>query len=343
LSTIPQAIRFITSLDSESAYGTAIVDGSLTEMYNLVDPAFGEVNFDYEDDSDFLKGHEFMENVSARVQLFKNSSFAMSNVPANSEIAGWLFGAALGDVTTTGAGPYVHECIIQDAGTGLQLPSRTIAICYEGSTSNNRKYKGGVINDMTYRIDKKGRSTFDFNMTTDGDESSGSGVAIPAAFTSTNFHYGKNAVFEWCDDGGTYADNSAIVRSFEFSMNNNLLLDEAKAKHLGTGLNIDELWFDTREYTFSIVVNADELTTDADGDVIYTDFLNQTLKEFRVTMTSGTTSVVIELPKMVWGVATKGYEGPRRTLTLEPALFYDTAVSSPIVVTVTNGDATIVS
>lgn len=342
MSTIPQAIRFITSLDAETAYGTAIVDGSMTEMYNLVDPAFGEVNFDYEDDSDFLKGHEFMENVSARVQLFKNSSFAMSNVPANSEMAGWLFGAALGDVTTTGTGPYVHTCIIQDAGTGLQLPSRTIAISYVGSTAKARKYKGGVINDLTLRVDKKGRSTFDFNMTTDGDESSGSGISIPAAFTSQNFFYGKNAKFEWCDDGGTYADNSGLVRSFEFTLNNNLLLDEAKAKHLGTGLNIDELWFETREMNFSIVVNADETTTDADGDIIYDDFLNQTLKEFKFTMTAGTTSLEIELPKMVWGVATKGYEGPRRTLTLEPALFYDTAISSPISVVVTNGDATIV-
>lgn len=341
MSTIPQAIRFITSLTEETAYGTAIADGAMTKMYNLVDPAFADVSFDYEDDSDFLKGHEFMENVSARVQLFKNTSMALSNVPANAELAGWLFSSALGDVTTSGAGPYVHECIIQDAGTGLQLPSRTVAISYVGSTTVAQKYKGAVISDLTLRADKKGRVTFDFGMTMDGTESDGSGISIPASWASQNFFYGKDAVIEWCDNGGTYADNSGIVRSFEFSLNNNLLVDEAKAKKLGTGLNLDECWFETREMTFSIVVNADETTADADADVIYTDFTNQTLKQCRFTLTSGTTSLEIELPKMVWGVAAKGYEGPRRTLTLEPALYYDTSVSSPIVVTVTNGDATV--
>jgi hypothetical protein len=344
MSTLPQCQRFVTALTDETAYGTAIVDGSMTAMFHLVEPAFGNLSFDIQDSKDLVKGHEFNDAAADAWQIiFQDGEIPFSNVPLSAEFVGWMSASLLGTQVSSQVGTtvdYDHIAKLMDKCVdGDQLPSRTIGIVYSGSTAVNKKYKGCVANSGTIRVVDKGRVTGDLSFLTDGTESDGSSIAIPASFDSENFYFGSGGVtLEYDDFGGTYADESAKLRSFELTMTNGLLLDEAKTASFATLTNIDELRTGTREITCTLTLLVDESSQE------YADAVAGTEKMVKLTVAGPTLAgandadMIIEIPRARWMAPVKGYDGTRRTIAVTHDFYWDTTADTPVSIQVTTGD-----
>ena len=342
MGTIPQCNRLITSLTDETSYGTATVDGSLTTMYHLVDPVLSEPSLDVLDDADLIKGHEFLSDPNAYKILFTNQRLSLSNIPASSEFLGWLFARALGNVSSNdiaASGDFLHVMKTQDkCATGDQLPSATITVGWSGTLAVNRTYKGCVVESFTIRVNEKGRVIADCVFVTDGSEIDGSGVSIPSSFASTSFYFGFDSLLEYDDFAGSFVDETTKLRGFELSYNNNLLVDEAKDKTFATQALLPELRFGDRTIEVNMTLLADEQSSE------YADGLSTQRKMVRLTVGGVTLSggndadLVILIPQAQWVVTNKGFDGTRRTITLEHRMYQDATEGSPLVLSVTNRD-----
>ncbi len=342
MGTLPQCNRLITSLTDETAYGTATVDGSLTTMYHLVDPVLSEPSLDVIDDTDLIKGHEFLSDPNAYKVLFTNQRLTLSNIPANAEFLGWLLARAMGSVSSAEivtSGDFIHtNKVLDKCAVGDQLPSSTITIGWSGTVAVNRTYKGCIVESFTIRINQKGRVIVDCVIVTDGSEVSGAGVSIPAAFASTSFYFGFDAILKYADFGSGLAVQTPKLRGFELTYNNNLLIDEAKDKTFATQTVLPELRLGDRTIEANLTILADET------DDEYIDGLATQRQVVEVTVGGVTlpganaADLVILIPQAIWQVTGKGFDGSRRTITLAHKMFMDSTEGSPLTIKVTNDD-----
>lgn len=342
MGTLPQCNRLITSLTDETAYGTATADGSLIIMYHLVDPVLSEPSLDVIDDVDLIKGHEFMSDPNAYKILFTNQRLSLSNIPANSEFLGWLLARAMGSVASAqiaASGDWTHtNKVLDKCAVGDQLPSATITIGWSGTVAVNRTYKGCIVESFTLRINQKGRVIVDCVIVTDGSEVDGSGVTIPAAFASTSFYFGFDAILEYEDFGVGLVVETTKLRGFELTYNNNLLIDEAKDKTFATQTVLPELRLGDRTIEASLTILADEQATE------YADGLSTQRKVVQVTVGGVTLAggnnadLVILIPQAQWMVTGKGFDGSRRTITLAHKMYLDSTEGSPLTISVVNRD-----
>lgn len=343
MGTLPQCNRLITSLTDETAYGTATVDGSLDTMYHLVDPVLSEPSLDVIDDTDLIKGHEFLSNPNAYKILFTNQRLSLSNIPASAEFLGWLLARAMGAVTTAeipaASGDFIHtNKVLDKCAVGDQLPSATITIGWSGTLAVNRTYKGCIVESFTIRINQKGRVIVDCVIVTDGSEIDGSGVSIPAAFASTSFYFGFDAILKYEDFGTGLAVQTPKLRGFELTYNNNLLVDEAKDKTFATQATLPELRLGDRTIEANLTLLADEESAE------YADGLSTQRKVVEVTVGgvtlpgSNAADLVILIPQAQWQVTGKGFDGSRRTITLAHKMYLDSTEGSPLTIKVTNDD-----
>ncbi len=345
MGTLPQCNRLITALTDETAYGTATVDGSLITMYHLVDPVLSEPSMDVIDDTDLIKGHEFLSDPNAYKILFQNQRLTLSNIPANSEFLGWLFARALGSVVSAdiaASGDFLHTIKVLDkCAVGDQLPSATITIGWSGTLAVNRTYKGCVIESFTLRINQKGRVIVDCVIVTDGSEADGVAVTIPAAFASTSFYFGFDSILEYEDFGTGLVVETTKFRGFELTYNNNLLIDEAKDKTFATQTVLPELRMGDRVIEASLTLLGDEESTE------YADALSTQRKLVQVTvggvqLSGGNDAdLVILIPQAQWQLTAKGFDGSRRTITVAHKMYLDSVEGSPLTLKVTNRDTAI--
>jgi len=348
MSTRPQCERVVSSNSAETAYGTAIADGSLTEMFSLVDNVLPDRSQDIVDDTDLLKGHEFREDANAYEVLFDNINIPMNNVPASAEFLAWLFASALGDVTSTeisASGDFDHEIKLMDiCADGAQLPSRTLGLLWSGSSTVNTKYKGCVVNTLTLRITDRGRVTVDVQFITDGDEASGSGISVPASFVTTSYYFGKDTDYKEddFDTPGGLASLGTVLAGFEMTINNNLLVDEAKTVNFQTQGLLPKLEYGDREISCTVTLQGDETSQP------YVDAEAQTMKIIQTELLGPTLSggndadCIILFPKCLWNVTTRQFDGSTRTYTLNHNLFFDSTEASPITINVTTRQTAVV-
>jgi len=312
-------------------------------MYHLVDPALSEPSMDVIDDTDLIKGHEFLSDPNAYKILFTNQRLSLSNIPANAEFLGWLLARAMGNVASaeipTASGDFVHtNKVLDKCAVGDQLPSATITIGWSGTVAVNRTYKGCIIESFTIRINQKGRVIVDCVIVTDGSEVSGAGVTIPAAFASTSFYFGFDALLKYADFGVGLVDNTTKLRGFELTYNNNLLIDEAKDKTFATQATLPELRLGDRTIEASLTILGDET------DDEYVDGLATQRKLVEVTVGgvtlpgSNAADLVILIPQAQWQVTGKGFDGSRRTITLAHKMYLDATEGTPLKIDVTNDD-----
>lgn len=341
MGTIPTCERLVTALTKETAYGTAIVDGSLLNMFHLINPDLPELSLDTVDDRDFIKGHEFLDQNTQFKILFQDARFALTGIPLSAEFLGWLIAAAMGNITSAQimtSGDYDHTAKIQDKCTDDQLPSRTFGVIWSGSSTVNRKYKGAVVESFTIRVTEKGFVTCDVTFMMDGTETSGSGIALPAAFHSANFYFGVDNTLKFEDFGVALVDESAKFAGLEITYNNNHLLDEAKNQSLKTQTSIPELRMGDRTIEASLTLYGDETSPEL------ADALAGTRKVIELTVTGPTlsggnaSSMIITLPQIIWTPAGRGFDGTKRTLTFNHLFFNDSTEATPLKIKTTTRD-----
>ena len=344
MAVIPICERIVTSLSKETTYGAAIADGSLTKMFNIINPDMPEISQDIIDDRAFLKGHEFLQDPNAYKILFQNVQFSLTGIPLSAEFCGWLIASAMGKVVSTQIGAttdYTHVAKIQDRCNSDQLPSRTLGLLWAGSKAVNKKYAGAVVDSFTIRINEKSYVTCDVSFITDGTENDGKAITVPATFHSTNFWYGLDSELKYADftdPATTLVDQTAKIASIEITYNNNLLVDEAKMQTLATDTKLPELRMGDRTIEISLTLYVNET------DQAYIDALSAKRKAIQVTLVGNVLStptksnLVIDIPQARWMPTGKGFDGTKRTLTLGHALYMDSILKTPLQISVTTKD-----
>ena len=342
MAVIPICERIVTSLTKESAFGVAIEDSGLDKMFHIMNPDLPEITLDTMDDMALIKGHEFLDDVNAFKVLFQNVKFSLTGIPLSAEFCGWLMASAMGNITSaqiSSSGDYKHTAKIQDRCISDQLPSRTLGLLWDQSASANKKYAGAVVDSFTIRINEKGYVTCDVSFITDGTEVSGSGIAVPSKFHSTNFWYGLDTSLKYADFGSTTVDNTAKLAGLEITFNNNLAVDEAKNKSFATKTKLPELRMGDRTIEISLTMYVNET------DQAYIDSLAAKRKVIQVIVTGNTLTgnnkadLVIDIPQARWIPAGKGFDGSYRTLTFGHLLYMDDTLKTPLQITTTTRDA----
>ena len=342
MPVIPICERIVTSLTKEASYGVAVADGSLANMFHIINPDVPEVTLDTVDDSAFLKGHEFLEDDSAYKILFQNVRFSLTGIPLSAEFCGWLIASAMGKIVSAQVvltGDYKHTAKILDRCVSDQLPSRSLGVLWAGSPTVNKKYAGAIVDSFTIRVTEKGFVTCDVTFMTDGTETSGAGISVPAEFHSSNFYYGLDSELEYADWGSPLVNKSSEIASFELTYNNNLLVDEAKMTTLATDTKLPELRVGDRTIEIAMTLYSNE------AGQPYLDALASKRKAVRFTI-GGTTlqggtkaDLVIDIPQVRWTPTGRGFDGTKRTITLGHMLYMDKVLKTPLQIAVTTRDA----
>lgn len=345
MGTRPECNVLVTALTKETAYGTATADGSLLSKFHLMEPAVSEPALETTDDNDLLKEHEFPEATAAYKILFTDHIFDLANIPASAEFLAWILARAFGLTTSSQiatSGDYNHVAKLLAVCTADQLPSSTIGVVWKGSTAVSRKYKGVVPDNLTIRLQDRGRLIVGTRLISDGDEADGSGIAVPATFKSANFLFGKDGLLEIGDAGGGLTDYSDIFRSFEFTLNNNLDVESAKRFTLNTDTVLPELRVGRRTIAVTLTLKADE------EHVLYkTKAKTAVLQHLKLTVDGpalaggNDADFILDIPRCMLKFRRKPFDGTLRTIEFEVVPFYSSADASPIITTVTTRDAAV--
>lgn len=314
----------------ETAYGTAVADGSITKLYPLAEAVNPEVTRERIYDDEQIKGHEFAMDTAQETVLFQDATVPVS-FPASAETAGLLYSLGLGALSTSGAGPYVHTITAQNGTTSDQLPSTSFVVGTRGQTATYYKYKGCVVNELKFAVENRGRAALTGTFFTDGSEASASSFSVPSTVTATTPFWGKNATFKLADAGGSLTDYSSLLRSFEVTLNNNLSRDDAH-KLIAAGTSLTALRFATRSMSFSVKIWGSK------GDAFYTtDFLTDVLKYAQLKVTNGSNDyITFDFNRCVITDVKPTFEDIRNVLdiTFKPFVITASTGISPVTVTV---------
>jgi hypothetical protein len=338
----PQNTFITLSHTKESAYGSALSDGSIDKRYDLVETSLAQVDRTFISDMELIKGTEFAVDTvnTGALVLYKelHSDVTIPGVwPGSYELAGLLWSLALGNKATTGAGPYTHTLLAQDpttSGSVDQLPSTTIVQGVLGDTASYYKYKGCVVNELRMNVNTRGRMQMDATFFTDGTSTAAPSFTVPARNTAQTAMYGRDATFKMGNAGSALTDYSTLLRSFEINWNNALARDDSRSQ-ITAGVNLPDLRFGTRQLTVTIRIQGNK------GDAFWTDMLNATQKDIELKFTSGTNSITFNIDRCVIAQARDSFEDIRNVLELTIFPFTKSiTVYSPMEVVVVNSVAT---
>lgn len=315
----------------EAAYGTAVADGAILQMYPLAEPSLAEVVKERVYDEEHIKGHEFPMDDAQMTEIWRDATVPLV-FPATAEICGLLFAQAFGANNTTGAGPYTHTITAQDGRTSDQLPSISFVQGTRGQTATYEKYKGCIPNEVRFAVENRGRINVASTYFTDGSEADASAFSIPASFATQTPLFGKNSTFQMGNAGGALTDFSSLLRGFEVVWNNNLSREDAHGM-INDGVNLTTLRFGTR--SLSVIVRI----WGSKGDAFYSsDFLSDTLKDVELKVVNGSSSVTFNIDRCIIESVRDSFDDIRNVLelTLKPFTITSSGIS-PIQVVVVNG------
>ena len=330
----PQLTKLTLSYVKEAAYGTEVVDGSVTKRFDFLQPNLADLTQEAVNDSDIIKGHEFQRDDVYNILINQDITKPFEFV-ASAELLGLILSMAHGTVVAAGSGPYTHTITALNAATTDQLPSISMAETINGDTATYWKYKGVVVNDYMISCENRGRITCSGSFITDGSQTAKTSFSIPASPETTNPMSGKDALFKWANAGSGVVDQSSLLRGFKIGWNNNVDKGDARGQ-IGTGTAyLGCARFGNRQPTLTVKVWGNH------GDAFHTDFVARTLKIVEITLAGpNSTSVVFTFTRCKLMSAKPGFDGIRNTLDLEFE-FYSTTTTTvtPVSIVATNSIA----
>lgn len=325
----PQSNFMALSYTKEVAYGTATANGSIDKLFDLVEPAIADVTQEYTFDNTMIKNNEFNVDTAYNAIINNDATLPLS-FWASSEIAGLLLGQALGSISTSGVGPYTHTITAITGSTSDQLASLSIVVGTRGDTNTYYKYKGCVPNEVKLAVDGRGRIGLTASYFTDGNLSQQTGFTIPAKATVTPM-FGKDSTFAIANSGSSAVSASTLLRSFEFTWNNNLSREDNRGM-ITAGVDLTGLRFGERSMSLMVKIQSQK------GDSYWDRWRNKTLSNIEVSCVSGSTSLLISVPRCYITGYKDSWDGIRNVaeLTITP---YTTTTSThtPCTITVVNG------
>tara|TARA_Y100000114_G_C11706112_1_gene301030 strand:+ start:74 stop:1015 length:942 start_codon:yes stop_codon:yes gene_type:complete len=253
------------ALNEESTYGTA--NGSPFGVNNRV----FSVSMGRSQERERTT-HLSQSSAAFAVNTFDGFEIAGGTIetPLTYKGLGMLFKAAIGSVTTTGSGPYVHAFT-----PSADLPSLTIAV--QRGTGSSEQFEGCMVSNMTISCEAGGEGRASFEIIAETATARASSIGAPGFGDGAQIFHFQASTMSF--NGPTYK-----MRSMELSIDNKL----ERVNHLGSKLTAQPQISDVREVTMTV-------TLDLEDDNLYNAQLDGTASNVVVNFTSGSDAFNIVL------------------------------------------------
>lgn len=189
------------------------------------------------------------------------------DLPLLYEGTGMLIKAAVGNATTSGAGPYEHLYIPTADGT---VPSLSIALQRGTGISNSKEiFLGCKVASMNISGSAGEEITASFEIIAQDSQTR-------AAALSSSFGSGKQMFHFECGNL-SYSGNSFAMKSFEFTLDNKL----ERRNVLGDKKTLEPVVSDVKDVTLSV-------TLEMQDNLLFDNFIAGTQSDAVFTLTNGT-------------------------------------------------------
>lgn len=325
----PQSNFAVVPFTKESAYGSAIANASVDQLFDLAEPTIVDTTQEYTFDNTMIKNNEFNVDTAYNAIISNDATIPLS-FWASPEIAGLLFGQALGVIGTSGSGTFTHAITAITGSTSDQLASITAVVGTRGDTSSYYKYKGCVPNEVKLAVDGRGRIGLSATYFSDGSISQQTGFTIPASKATVTPLFGKDVTFGIANAGSSVVSALTLLRGFEFTWNNNLSREDNRGM-IAAGVDLTSLRFGDRSCSLMIKIQSNK------GDAYHTRYTAKTLSNIEVACVSGSKSITIAIPRCIISGYKDSFDGIRNVaeLTITP-FTTTTSTHTPCTITVVN-------
>ena len=209
-------------------------------------------------------------------------------------MAGWILAFLMGKDVVTGVGPYTHTLTFDESTT--QAPMTSI---YVADTSDVlwTLIDMGVV-DVTITIPQRGPLTFEINFVGTGHYTYGAITSLPPLPAAYAHLLGSDCVF-------SIGAPAATVAKIGRHMSTTIKISTGAVSHTAPGLGLYGAFIRTglRKLSFETTIYA------TSADDVFTLLRSDTLQEVNWTTTSGTSSMVLDMPAVHLKAAKVGTSG----------------------------------
>ncbi len=332
----PQCIKLAVSYFKETSYGQAFNNTGIDKMFTLDTVPLLDVSQTREDDADALnKGYEFPHDTAQDIVTIQNAQLPLA-FRGSLSCLGWLCSLITGTDNVVDSAPnYTHTFKIQDGCVSDQPPSTDVITALTADADSFYKLTGCCLNDAKIVIDKPGNVIISGTMYSDGKLTPAPTYAFPGSYADADTLRGIQVEFWSADYGQTLVDKSAKFMSAEFTLNNNLDLNDGRLCFADSNQYLSSLRFGNRAITFTVRVNGHQ------GDEWWQDWQYDSgqgkVKDIELKLTiSALKSMSIRCKKVKIAQIKSSFNGIRDQNEITYKVFYEDADSSPFVVTIMN-------
>jgi len=335
LASRPQCNKFETSFTKETAYGTAVADGSINKRYDPQEPIILGLTKTKVDDADRIKGHEFPTDPTNKDIIIARDIEIPFSFDSSVEILGILGATFFGADVVSGTMPnFVHTLKIADLCVLDQFPSMSAVLGLTGDTASFLTTKGVLVNELRIVLDSQGFLTVSGTFFTDGSLTVTAGHVFQTTEHPVDYIVGTEADFLTADAGAGVVSKKSLLRGFELSMTNNLDVGDARSNVAAAGVNLGSLRVGNREFSLTVTVEGHQ------GDEFWLDMDSDQEKDVQLKVTKNANRELdVNINSCKIENITTRFDGIRDVADLEYKMFYHTATASPIEFIVRNGDA----
>ncbi len=331
----PQCVKIATSLKKETAYGTAITpDTNIDQLWTPNEPVLLEMSQERSDDAELIKGHEFPADPAKDIVFAQDVQIPFS-FPSSLEAIGGLMAWATGADAPSGVSPnFTHQYKAQDLCAGDQYLSTNWILGFVGDTASFKLVKGLIVNELRIAYNGQGYLTVSGTAFCDGTLTDKPAFTFPATSAFVDFILGNQGDFLTADAGSGLVSKLAKFRGFEFGINNNLDVGDARTLVAAGGKFLPELRPGNREYSLTVSVEGHQ------GDEFWIDYEAETEKDVQLTVTKNVNrSLDLRFRSCKISNISQSFDGIRDVNEITYKLFFNSTDNSPFLATVKNGIA----
>lgn len=314
--------KWAFALTKQSAYGTAIADGSLLKAAFVKGPDLAViVPRLIRDNSQFGRGDEWSHGQEVEAwDLSLRRNFDLTSL-----LAGLFCGFGLGSVTTSqpdGAGNptvYDHDFKPMDPATSVQLPAITLVEEPVANTGIKKKIHDLIVSD--FEVSGAGVDRLQISASLKGSGNQANSTLSMPAITAAKFLRMKDVKFELGNQGGALTDLSARLKSLRFKYDNKSLDDDGY--YPGSGLYRGRHEFSEREIELDF-----DLLQATDGAEL-DRLINNTNSAIKITAEGEVISstykhrVIIDLPDLHFRTVERKYVDGKLAYGITCNIHYD--------------------
>ena len=354
----PQCNRLAVSFGAEASYGVHVLTTEIDKRINPREPVILSLSKSRIYNEAVIKGNEFATDPDNRTVVTSRDIEIPFSFDAGLSTLGWCLALAFGGVTSTMvtgvAGSYSHDYFAVDLCAVDQYPSTSMVLGFVGADESLKLVKGVIINELRIAMTEAGILEVSGTLFTDGVLTDAPTFTFPAADMNDTgeFLYHSHSDFLTANAGVTpLVSQKALLRGFEFTVNNNLDRDDARSQLANSPITLAELRTGNREITLNVSVEGHQ------GDEFWDDFEADQDKDVQILVeitppaanVAGRFLEIRARNTLIDAIADVGFDGIRDRQRIEYKLHaaagstyssaLGTEVVTPVLARVGNGDA----